>query len=112
MIFQEPSELSIRNLNQRAAHLTEFAKSRVRKACESESSEHGGVHVLDFGVQAEGGLEAGVLLARICLSGMADVEITPSDSQLADVPQVFVRTDHPVERVSDEPVCGFENRCR
>ena len=52
--------------------------------------------MLDFGVNSEGGLEAGVLLAKICLSGMAEIEIVTSDSRLADVPQVFVRTDHPV----------------
>jgi len=93
--FQEPPKLSTRNLNQRAAHLTEFAKSRA-ESLRIGIHEHGGVDVLDFGVSSEGGLEAGVLLARICLSGMADVEITQSDSRLPDVPQVFVRTDHPV----------------
>ena len=93
--FQEPSELSIRNLNQRAAHLTEFAKSRA-VSLRIEVREHDGVHVLDFGVSSEGGLEAGVLLAKICLSGMADVEITPCDTRLPEVPQVLVRTDHPV----------------
>ena len=84
--FQEPSELSIRNLNQRAAHLTEFAKSRA-ESLRIEVREHDGVHVLDFGVSSEGGLEAGVLLAKICLSGMADVEITPCDTRLPEVPQ-------------------------
>ncbi len=88
--------MSIQNLNQHATHLTAYARSRA-ESLRIGVHEHGGVSVLDFGVQSEGGLEAGVLLAGICLSGMADVEITPSNSQLADVPQVFVRTDHPVE---------------
>ena len=87
--------MSIRNLNQRAAHLTEFAKSRA-ESLRIGTHEHDGVHVLDFGVASEGGLDAGVLLAKICLSGMADVDLVPSNSRLPDVPQVFVRTDHPV----------------
>jgi len=93
--FQEPFELSILNLNQRATHLTELAKSQA-VSLRIGIHEQGGIQILDFGVTSEGGLEAGVLLARICLSGMAEVEITPSDSRLPDVPQVFVRTDHPV----------------
>ncbi len=85
----------VKNLNQRAGHLTAFAKSRTEslRICVEQLD---GVQLLDFGVKAEGGLEAGVLLAKICLSGMADVEIVPGDSLLVDVPQVFVRTDHPV----------------
>ena len=85
----------VKNLNQRAAHLTAFAKSRT-ESLRIGIAQHDGVQLLDFGVNAEGGLEAGVLLAKICLAGMADVEIVPGDSQLVDVPQVFVRTDHPV----------------
>lgn len=88
--------MPLRNLNQHATQLTAYARSRA-ESLRIGVHEHGGVSVLDFGVQSEGGLEAGVLLAKICLSGMADVEITPSNSQLADVPQVFVRTDHPLE---------------
>jgi len=85
----------VRNLNQRAGYLTAFAKSRT-ESLRIGVEQLDGVQLLDFGVKAEGGLDAGVLLAKICLSGMADVEIVPGDSQLVDVPQVFVRTDHPV----------------
>ncbi len=85
----------VKNLNQRAEHLTAFAKSRT-ESLRIGVTQHDGVQLLDFGVKAEGGLEAGVLLAKICLSGMAEVEIMPGDSQMVDVPQVFVRTDHPV----------------
>ena len=86
---------TIKNLNQRAEHLTTFAKSRT-ESLRIRFQQYDGVQVLDFGLKAEGGLDAGILLAKICLSGMADVEIMSADSQLADVPQVFVRTDHPV----------------
>ncbi len=85
----------VKNLNQRAEHLTAFAKSRT-ESLRIGVTQHDGVQLLDFGVKAEGGLEAGVLLAKICLSGMAEVEIMPGDSQMVDVPQVFVHTDHPV----------------
>lgn len=87
--------LTVRNLNQRASHLTAFAKSHA-ESLRIGFQELDEVQVLDFGVKSEGGLEAGKLLAKICFSGMAEVEISPADSQLAEVPQIFVRTDHPV----------------
>lgn len=91
--LKEALSLSIQNLNDRAAHLTAFASSQTQ-SLRIESELRDGVQIMDFGVQAEGGLEAGLLLARICLSGMAEVSIVNSNTSLADVPQVFVRTDH------------------
>lgn len=87
--------LTVRNLNQRATQLTAFAKSHT-ESLRIGFQELDGVQVLDFGVKSEGGLDAGKLLAKICFSGMAEVEISPADSQLAEVPQIFVCTDHPV----------------
>ena len=87
--------MSIRNLNERAAHLTAFGRARA-ESLRIGFLEQDQTQILDFGVKFEGGLEAGLLLAKICLSGMADVSIVASDARLADVPQIFVRTDHPV----------------
>ncbi len=81
-------------LNQRAAQLVTQAISEADLlrigVCEKD-----GATLLDFGVHVHGGLDAGVLLARICMSGLADIRIVPADGQLA-VPQVQVTTDHPV----------------
>ena len=87
--------MTIKHLNQRAAHLTAFAKSRADVLGLKVSTSHGAT-ILDFGVSCEGGLEAGLLLARICLASMAHVDIAPGSSVLPTVPQVFVRTDHPI----------------
>lgn len=88
--------MGMQRLNQRAAQVAAQAAAhadslRVR-IVETDSGQ-----LLDFGVDAEGGLAAGQLLARICLSGLADVALAPADRMLADVPQVCVRTDHAVE---------------
>jgi methenyltetrahydromethanopterin cyclohydrolase len=39
----------------------------------------GGGRVLDFGVKAEGSLQAGLALARICTAGLADINIVPGE---------------------------------
>ncbi len=56
-----------------------------------------GAHVLDFGVNVLGGLEAGIHLATICMSGRAIVNITSGDRQVWPGPWVQVATDHPLE---------------
>ena len=85
--------MTIQQLNQRAAHLTAFARSRCETLRIRQHETHG-AGVLDFGVDCEGGLEAGLLLARICLSGMAQVELMSQDAGLLNVPRIFVQTDH------------------
>lgn len=52
--------------------------------------------LLDFGVEAEGGLEAGAMLASICMSGLADVSLSPGTLGDLAWPQVVVQTDYPV----------------
>jgi len=81
-------------LNQRAAELAKFAQSQA-ESLRIRSEVIDDVSLLDFGVKCEGGLEAGLLLSRMCLSGIAQVELAPQDPGLPSVPQVFVRTDQP-----------------
>jgi methenyltetrahydromethanopterin cyclohydrolase len=52
--------------------------------------------LLDFGVATEGGIEAGIALAAICMAGLADVSVAPG--MLGDIgwPQIAVETDAPV----------------
>src|SRR5580698_11397027 len=52
--------------------------------------------LLDFGVVTEGGIEAGVALAAICMAGLADVSIAPG--MIGDIgwPHIAVETDYPV----------------
>lgn len=52
--------------------------------------------ILDFGCNVPGGLQAGLLLARICLADLARVEITPADQGLWHGPTLQVTTDNPL----------------
>ena len=56
----------------------------------------GGGRFVDCGIEAAGGLGAGLDLARICLADLADVAIVPGDVNGRSVPLVQVVTDHPV----------------
>ena len=64
--------------------------------------------LLDFGVESEGGLEAGAMLASICLAGLADVSTAPG--YLGDLawPQVVVQTDYPVAACLFSQYAGWQ----
>lgn len=55
-----------------------------------------GARVLDFGVEAASGLEAGLLLARICLADFASVFFEAGQLDRHNWPTVTVRSDRPI----------------
>lgn len=99
--------MSIQHLNQRASQLTESAASR-KDELRIGISEIDQCKILDFGVHSEGGLEAGLLLARICMANLASVTVGPADESIALMPQLFVRTDHPVESCLMSQYAGWK----
>jgi methenyltetrahydromethanopterin cyclohydrolase len=56
--------------------------------------ENGAV-VADAGVEAQGGIGAGIYLSRLCMADLADVQLTPYDIKGVLVPGVQVATDYP-----------------
>ncbi|MEW4530587.1 methenyltetrahydromethanopterin cyclohydrolase [Maioricimonas sp. JC845] len=64
--------------------------------------------VLDFGIEAEGSLGAGIALAEITLAGQGEVSLTPG--HLGDVawPHVFVTTDSPTEACLLSQYAGWQ----
>jgi methenyltetrahydromethanopterin cyclohydrolase len=67
-----------------------------------------GATLLDFGVKATGGIEAGKRLAEICLAGLGEVAIVPGDSQIFAGPAVSVFTDHPVAACMASQYAGWQ----
>jgi len=62
--------------------------------------------VVDCGVKAVGGFEAGLLLARLCLADLAMVELEPGRDGLG--PMVQVHTDHPLLACMASQYAGWE----
>ena len=82
-------------LNTRAAGLLEETRTSTAELRVTVHDE-GLVSIVDFGVQCDGGLNAGLLLARLCMSDLAEISITPDVPLFGNLPLVQVRTDHPV----------------
>lgn len=71
------------------------------------ATETENVLLLDFGVTALGGLEAGLQLSRICMAGLGHISLdAPSD--LIALPQVVVRTDHPIAGCLQSQYAGWK----
>lgn len=68
----------------------------------------GGGLLLDFGVEAEGGLEAGQMLAALCTSALADISVTPGQVAGIGWPHVAVQTDFPVASCLFSQYAGWQ----
>ncbi len=84
-------------LNQEAYRVYRSACERAAALRVQATTLECGAHVLDFGVHVDGGIEAGIHLASICLGGRASVGVTSGDRSVWPGPWVQVATDHPVE---------------
>src|SRR5437588_8318217 len=67
-----------------------------------------GARLLDCGIQTPGGLQAGLGLARVCLSGLGDVALAPGDIGGLPGVQVTVATDHPVAACMASQYAGWQ----
>jgi methenyltetrahydromethanopterin cyclohydrolase len=67
-----------------------------------------GARLLDAGIDTRGSLDAGLVLARICLGDRANVSLCPADAAaLASNHAVYVRTDHPVHACLGAQYAGW-----
>lgn len=82
------------SLNLRAAELFEAGCTAAESPGIAVTADRHCV-IADYGISVQGGLEAGLRLARICLSGLADVSIQHGGMPLG-LPAVTVRSDDPV----------------
>lgn len=94
-------------LNQRALRLTD------QLATQADALRIGvhivaGARVVDCGIGAAGGLQAGLGLARICLADLAKVTLAPGEADGWHGPQVQVATDHPVLACMASQYAGWQ----
>ena len=66
-----------------------------------------GATVLDFGVNAVGGVNAGLMLARICMAGRAEISLCPANPSVGSWGTVQVVTDDPVHACMASQYAGW-----
>ncbi len=95
-------------LNERAQRLADHLAANAASFRIQARQSGSGARILDFGVQAVGGLQAGLALARVCLAGLADVSVAPGE--IAGMPglSVAVTTDQPVAACMASQYAGWQ----
>jgi len=96
------------NLNDRAWRRCERlieAAADLRVDCQHLPN---GVRIVDCGVKAVGGLQAGLALAEICLADLAEVRLVPGRADLWPGPAVQVWTDQPVAACMASQYAGWQ----
>ncbi len=95
-------------LNERALRLADHMAANAAALRIEVHTLPGGGRVLDCGVKAEGGLNAGLGLARVCLAGQGEVSLVPGDC--AGVPCLLaqVTTDSPVIACMASQYAGWQ----
>ncbi|HND54027.1 MAG TPA: methenyltetrahydromethanopterin cyclohydrolase [Pirellulaceae bacterium] len=70
--------------------------------------QEGGARLVDCGVFAAGGLEAGLAMAEICLAGLGRVSVAPGRADLAPGPSIAVQTDQPIAACMAAQYAGWQ----
>lgn len=96
------------HLNTRAWQLVEAQLPHADVLRVHVSELPGGARLIDAGIEAEGGLAAGLLLARVCMADLAEVAIVPGSLDGFGWPAVQVATDHPVEACLLSQYAGWQ----
>ena len=95
------------DLNGRALRRVETLRAMLGERRVVERGIEGGGRFFDCGIEARGGLAAGLDLARICLADLADVSIVPGDVGGRPCPGVQVTTDHPLAACLGSQYAGW-----
>jgi methenyltetrahydromethanopterin cyclohydrolase len=67
-----------------------------------------GTTLVDAGIKAKGGFEAGRLTTQICMGGCAKAKITSKKYGKLELPTIFVCTDHPVIATLGSQYAGWQ----
>ena len=94
-------------LNNEAFELCQTVMANAESWRVEERRLANGAVLLDFGVNAIGGMQAGLMLARICMAGRAETTIHPTDSSRGPWPVVQVVTDDPVHACMASQYAGW-----
>lgn len=95
------------SMNRRALWLVEAILAHAQERKVVLHLTEGGGRFIDCGIEARGGLLAGLELARVCMGDLAAVELVPGEVAGTPVPHVQVATDHPVQSCLGAQYAGW-----
>ena len=94
-------------LNERAAATADEMIADAAVLRIAATTLEGGTRLIDCGIKAPGGLEAGRLLAEVCMGGTGRVTFTSIELDGLHLPCIQVRTDHPAHACLASQYAGW-----
>ncbi|MCI0740363.1 MAG: methenyltetrahydromethanopterin cyclohydrolase [Gemmataceae bacterium] len=96
------------SLNERAQRLADHMAATAAALRIQGHTTAAGARIIDCGIKTPGGLQAGLGLARVCLSGQAEVALVPGEVAGVACPQVQVTSDAPVLACMASQYAGWQ----
>ncbi len=96
------------NLNERALHHCEQIVENSTEMRVAVLRGERTTRVIDCGVDVAGGLQSGVALTEVCMSGLGSVSLAPGRADLWPGPAVQVSTDQPVAACMASQYAGWQ----
>lgn len=96
------------NLNLRAARRCDLLADDATAYRIAVMCQEGGARIIDCGVYAAGGIEAGLALAEICLADLGRVHLVSGGSDTWPGPAITVRTDQPTAACMASQYAGWQ----
>ena len=96
------------NLNDNAAELCDRMAEAAERLRVAVHRYPAGCRVIDCGVNAPGGLEAGLKVAEVSMAGLGQVDLSGGASDGWRMPGVTVWTDHPVAACMASQCAGWQ----
>jgi len=98
-----------------ALSVNRLAWKLLKKLCENQDfygvkveKAGSGATVVDAGIKAKGGFQAGKIITEICMGGCGKAEITYRKYGELELPSIFVYTDHPVIATLGSQFAGWQ----
>lgn len=95
------------SMNRRAHWLVEAILAHAHERKVLLHLVEGGGRYIDCGIEARGGLTAGIELTRVCMGDLAHVAIVPGELVGKSLPYVQVMTDHPTQSCLGAQYAGW-----
>ncbi len=95
-------------LNERALRLADHMAATASALRIAVQTTPKGARLIDCGIAVDGGLQAGLAMARVCLAGHAEVTLAPGQLEDVPVPQVQVQIDHPILACMASQYAGWQ----
>lgn len=96
------------DLNLRALEIADDMAARTEELRASVTTAENGARIIDCGVKTPGSLDAGVLLAEVCLAALGRVGLASGRADLWSGPAVTVATDQPVAACMASQYAGWQ----